>query len=69
MIIIKIYDSETDAVTDDDVVFGVEINNDEFVKSELSEDADIEAIIEAMNIAAEEFADSVSDEFNYPRLQ
>lgn len=69
MIIIKIYDSETDHVTDDDMVFSVEVDNDEFVQSELSDDADIESIAEAINIAAEAFADTVSDEFNYPRLQ
>lgn len=69
MIIIKIYDSETDQVTDDDMVFSVEVDNDEFVQSELSDDSDIEAIAEAINIAAEAFADTVSDEFNYPRLQ
>lgn len=69
MIIIKIYDSETDHVTDDDMVFSVELDNDEFVQSELSDDANIEEIAEAINIAAEAFADTVSDEFNYPRLQ
>jgi len=30
MIIIKIYDSETDHVTEDDMVFSVEVDNDEF---------------------------------------
>jgi len=69
MIIIKIYDSETDHVTEDDMVFSVEVDNDEFVQSELSDDVDIAAIAEAINIAAEAFADSASDEFNYPRLQ
>ncbi len=64
MIIIKIYDSETENTSDDDIVYSIQIQDGEFVQSELSVDADIDAIGDAIEIASDEFSAAVIDEFS-----
>lgn len=52
MLTIIVYESEDGNIADDDAVYMVQIQDGEFVQSMLSEDADVDVINEALEMAA-----------------